>query len=67
MKCENCPYCEKRNGEKFATCHFVEITGEDISWLNVPPCEEEEEERQEEKTWYEEEERALGCRWPIII
>lgn len=42
MKCENCPYCEKRNGEKFATCHFVEITGEDISWLNVPPCEEEE-------------------------
>lgn len=43
MKCENCPYYEKRNGERYPTCHFVDITGEDISWLNVPPCEEEEE------------------------
>lgn len=42
MTCKDCPYCEKREGDQYPHCYFVEITGEDMSWLNVPPCEEED-------------------------
>lgn len=40
MECKDCPYYEKWDGEKYPHCHFEDITGEDMSWLNVPPCEE---------------------------
>lgn len=46
MKCENCVYCYKGDGDQYARCHWTDDHGEDslhgTPW-DVAPCEEEEE------------------------
>lgn len=50
MKCTDCTYYWKDEGEKWASCHFGEP-----SWLDVPPCEQEEIDHQRDldREYYE--------------
>lgn len=41
MKCENCSFYWRENGERYPHCQFTETVGEP-SWLYVPPCEQED-------------------------
>ena len=44
MKCVDCAYYWKEEGESYPHCQFGERT-----WLDIPPCEQEDIDREREQ------------------
>lgn len=57
MKCTDCPYYYKTDGERYPSCQFGEP-----SWLDVPPCEQEDIDRQRDLDEQEHEEMLREWR-----
>lgn len=56
MKCTECAYFWKEEGDSYPQCHFGEP-----SWLDIPPCEQEEIDNQRDldREYYEDLKRDI--------